>query len=150
MLINFLVLSSEQLDYPIFCFEKSRVLENTKKFFGKYEGTTFPSEEITSIVGFTGIPDGRGVHIGYKMGTVTSNKLTKSDETKAFFGEFPVIYARESTLFFFYTNIIEYQFVVDAKAPFFRFIDSKQRLKNGSVCELEPTHRIVFSNLDYK
>ena len=28
--INFWVLSSEQLDYPIFRFEKSRVLENTK------------------------------------------------------------------------------------------------------------------------
>ena len=38
----------------------------------------------------------------------------------------------------------------DAKAPFLRVIDSKQRLKNGSVCEVEPTHRIVFSNLDYK
>ena len=29
-------------------------------------------------------------------------------------------------------------------------MDSKQRLKNGSVCELEPTHRIVFTNSDYK
>ena len=38
----------------------------------------------------------------------------------------------------------------DAKAPLLQVIDSKQRLKNGSVCELEPTHRIVFSNLDYK
>ena len=37
----------------------------------------------------------------------------------------------------------------DAKAPLL-VIDLKQRLKNGSVCELEPTHRIVFTNLDYK
>ena len=34
--------------------------------------------------GFTGIPDKHGVHIGYKMNTATSNKLMKSDETKAF------------------------------------------------------------------
>ena len=54
---------------PNFSF---RVLENTKLFFGIYEGITFPSTEIPSIVGLTGIPDGRGVHIGYKMGTVTS------------------------------------------------------------------------------
>ena len=38
----------------------------------------------------------------------------------------------------------------DAKTPLLRVIDSKQRLKNGNVCEVEPTHRIVFSNLDYK
>ena len=38
----------------------------------------------------------------------------------------------------------------DEKAPLLRVIDLKQRLKNGSVCELEPTHRIVFTNLDYK
>ena len=44
------------------------------KSTGKYE------------MGFTGIPDGRGVHIGYKMDSVTSNRLMKSDETKAYFG----------------------------------------------------------------
>ena len=27
---------------------------------------------------------------------------------------------------------------------------SKQRLKNGKKCEVDATHRIVFSNLDYK
>ena len=31
-----------------------------------------------------------------------------------------------------------------------RVIDSKQRLKNGSFCELEPTHRIVFTKSDYE
>ena len=70
----------------------NREIKSTGKYeitFGKYEGITFPSEEITGIVGFTGIPDGRGVHIGHKMGTATSNKLMKSDETKAYFGEFP-------------------------------------------------------------
>ena len=46
--------------------------------------------------------------------------------------------------------IIEYPYVGDAKAPLLGVIDSKQRLKNGSVCEIEPTHPIVFSNLDYK
>ena len=59
---------------------------------------------------------------------------------------FPLIFAQESTYFFIYTNIIEYHYVGDTKD----FIHSKQRLKNGSVCELEPTHRVVFSTLDYK
>ena len=47
-------------------------------------------------------------------------------------------------LIIIYTNIIEYQYVGDANAPLLRVIDSKQPLKNGSMCELEPTHRIVF------
>ena len=74
----------------------------------------------------------------------------KKDDTKAFMGDFPADLCAEKHLIFIYTNIIEYQYVGNAKAPLLRVIDSKQRLKNGSVCELEPTHRIVFSNLDYK
>ena len=116
---------------------------------GKSRGITFPSGEIPSIIGFPGIPDGSGVHIGYKMKSATSNRLMKTDETAAYYGEFAVDLCSGKHLFFIYTNIIEYQYVGDTKAPLLRVIDSKQRLKNG-VCELEPTHRIVFSNLDYK
>ena len=57
---------------------------------GKNEGITFPSQEIPSIIGFSGIPDGSGVHIGYKMESATSNRLMKSDEMAAYYGEFPV------------------------------------------------------------
>ena len=38
----------------------------------------------------------------------------------------------------------------DAKTPLLPVIDSKQRLKNARVWELETTHRTVFSILDYK
>ena len=68
----------------------------------------------------------------------------KCDETAAYYGEFPVDLCSGKHLIFIYTNIIEYQYVGDTKAPLLRVIDSKQRLKNGSVCELEPTHQIVF------
>ena len=68
----------------------------------------------------------------------------KSDDTKAYYGEFPANLCAEKHLNFIYTNIIEYQYVGDTKAPLLRVIDSKQRLKNGSVCKLEPTHRIVL------
>ena len=51
---------------------------------------------------------------------------------------------------FVYTGPAEYQYVDDTKAPLIRVIDSKQRPKNGSLCAIEPTHRIVFSNLEYK
>ena len=62
---------------PNFSFREIKISGKYEIIFGKYEGITFPSEEIPSIVGFTGIPDGRGVQIGYKMGTATSDKLMK-------------------------------------------------------------------------
>ena len=45
-----------------------RQTKNTRKYeivSGKFEGIFFPSEEISSFVSFSGIPDGRVVHIGY-------------------------------------------------------------------------------------
>ena len=74
----------------------------------------------------------------------------KNDETRAYYGEFSADLCAGKHLIFIYTNIIENQYVGDVKAPLLRVIDSKQRLKNGSVCELEPTHRILFTILDYK
>ena len=76
-------------------------------------------------MGFTGIPDKHGVHNRYKMNTATSNKSMKSDETKAYYGEFPADLCAGKHLIFIYTNIIEYQYVEDAKAPLIRVIDSK-------------------------
>ena len=134
---------------PIFSFREIKCSGKFETVFGKYEGITFPRDEIPSIIGFKSVPDGRGTHIGYKLDT-TANKLIKKDDTKAFMGDFPADLCAGKHLIFIYTNIIEYQYVGDAKAPLLRVIDSKQRLKNGSVCELESTHRIVFSNLDYK
>ena len=74
----------------------------------------------------------------------------KSDETNAYYGEFQADLCSEKQVNFIYAKLIEYQYVGDTKAPLLSVIDSKQRLINGSVCELEPTHRTVFTNLDYK
>ena len=135
---------------PNFSFRENKSSGKFEIVFGKYEGITFPCDEIPSIIGFKGTLDGRGTHIGYKMDTI-AYKLMKKDDTKAFMFDFPADLCAGKHLIFIYTNIIEYQYVGDAKAPLLRVIDSKQRLKNGSVCEFEPTHRIVFfSNLDYK
>ena len=51
--------------------------------FGKNEGISFPNEEIPRIIGFKDIPDGYGIHIGYKRIPTTANRLLKNDETKA-------------------------------------------------------------------
>ena len=130
---------------PQFSF---REIESSGKYeilLGKYEGITFPSEEIPSVIGFEGIPDGNGIHIGYKMNP-NENRLMKNDDTKAYYVQFPANLCAGKHLIFIYTNIIEYQYAGDTKAPLLRVIDSKQRLKNGSVCELEPTHRIILES----
>ena len=120
-------------------------------FFGKNKGITFPDKEITSILGFKGIQDGSGTHIGCKMLEYSENLLMKDDdETKAYVAHYPFDILAGKQLIFVYTDIIEYQYVGDTKAPLIRVIDSKQRLKNGSFCAIEPTHRIVFASLEYK
>ena len=103
--------------------------------FGKHKGITFLSIEIPSILGFEGVPDGNGIHIGYKMNT-TADKLKRSDDTKAYYGELPVDLLAGKYLIFVYANIIEYLYLDDAKAPVLRVIDSKQRLKTVGWAKL--------------
>ena len=120
---------------PHFTFRELKSSGKYEILFGKYEGITFPSEEIPIIIRFKGIPDGNGIHIGYKM-IPNANKFMKSDDTKGYYGEFLADLCARKHLIFIYTNIIEYQYVGDTKAPLLRVIDSKQRLKKGSFCEL--------------
>ena len=134
---------------PHFYFRELKSSGKCEILSGKYEGVTFPSEEIPSVIGFKGIPDGNGIHIGYKI-IPNANRFMKSDDTKAYYGEFSADLCAGKHLIFIYTNINENQYVGDAKAPLLRVIDPKQRLKNGSVCEPEPIYRTVFTNLDYK
>ena len=66
---------------PNFSFREIKKTGNFDILMGKNERINFPSKEIPSIIGFAGIPDGSGVHIGYKMKSATSYILMKSDET---------------------------------------------------------------------
>ena len=84
--LNFLLQLSAQLACPI--FQRVEELWKYEILFGKYEGITFPSEEVPNIIGFKGIPDGNGIHIGYKM-IPNANRFMKSDDTKAYYGELP-------------------------------------------------------------
>ena len=102
-----------------------REIRNSGKYeilFGKHEGITFLSKKIPSILGFEGVPDGNGIHIGCKMNT-TADKLKKIDERKAYYGELPADLLAGKHLIFVYANIIKYQYVGDAKAPLLRVID---------------------------
>ena len=119
-------------------------------FFGKNQTITFPDNEVPSILDFSGIHDRSGYHIGCKMLDTFENLTMADDEEQISVGDYSFDLSAGKQLIFIYVNIIEYQYVGDTKAPLNRIIDSKQRLKNGGPCEIEPTNRIVFSNLEHK
>ena len=101
---------------PHFSFRELKSSGKYEILFGKYEGITFPREETPSINGFTGIPDGNGIHIGYKMNP-NADRFMKSDDTKAYYGEFLADLCAGKHLIFIYTNIIECQYVVTLRLP---------------------------------
>ena len=67
--------------------------------------------------------------------------LSRSEEEKdPYNGDYLFDFLAVKQIGFVYTDIVDYQFVVDTKAFLIHVIDSKERLKNGSPCEIEPTH----------
>ena len=116
-------------------------------FKNKEEGITFPTPQIPSLLGFKGSQDGgTGFHIGFmsKPHLQLTNNLNEHDS------DYPFDLSAGIELMFIYLDIIDYQHVGHSKAPLLRIIDTKRRLKNGNIGIVEPSHRIVFSNLDYK
>ena len=63
-LLSFLKTASR---LPHFDYQYTKINGVLLPFFGKNEGITFLDNEIPSILGFNGIHDGPGYHIGYKM-----------------------------------------------------------------------------------
>ena len=111
-----------------------------------WEGITFESPQIPSILGFKGLRDGIGYHIGYKESSHIHSTLTSQN----LISDYPVDISAGTQMMFIYLDIIRYQIVGDTKAPLLRVIDTNRRVKNGYACSIEPNHRKVFSNLDYK
>ena len=101
---------------------------------------------FTVFLGFKGIRDGTGYHIGYKRSSQVHSILTIQN----LISNYPVDITAGTQSMFIYLDIIHYQIVGDTKAPLLRVIDTNRRVKNGNVCPIEPNHRKVFSNLDYK
>ena len=116
-------------------------------FKNKEEGITFPTPQIPSLLGFKGSQDGGlGFHIGFK----SKPHLQLMNNVNEHDSDYPFDLSAGIELKFIYLDIIDYQHVGHSKAPLLRIIDTKRRLKNGNMGIVEPSHRIVFSNLDYK
>ena len=110
------------------------------------EGITFESPQIPSILGFKGMRDGTGHHIGYKESSHIHSTLTSQNLTS----DYHVDISSGTQMMFIYLDLILYQILTDTKAPLHRIIDTNRRVKNGYACSTKPNHRKVFSNLDYK
>ena len=143
-----LALIKRSAGLPEFSFREVKESGKNENLIGKHEGITFNSKKIQSILGFEGVPAGNGIHIGYKLNT-TADELMKSDDTKAYYWELPADLLADKHLILLYAKVFEYQKMVDVSATFRRHW-FKTASKNGSVREVEPTQRTVFSNLDYK
>ena len=136
-----------------FAFDDEKITGKIRLHFGKRVGINFPDAEIPSILGFTGIREPRdgSIHLGWKLNPRIDARLNEQENEKQIFtGDFAADLSAGSQLMFVYVDIIGYQFIGDTKTPLLRVIDTNRRLKNGSICSIEPTHRKVFSNLDYK
>ena len=114
-------------------------------FKNKEEGITFPTPRFPNLLGFKGSQDGGiGFHIGFnsKPHLQITNNLNEHDS------DYPFDLSAGIELMYIYLDIIDYQHVGHSKAPLLRIIDTKSRLKNDNIGLVEPSHIIVFSNLD--
>ena len=106
-------------------------------FFGKYVAFNNPDKEIPSILGFKSIHDGIGTHLDYKMLYSSGNIVIPDDEAKTYVADYPFFILAGNQFISVYPDFIEHHYVGDASASLIRVIDSKQRLKNGSLCSIE-------------
>ena len=116
-------------------------------FKNKEEGKTFLTPQIPSLLGFKGSQNG-GLcfHVAFnsKSHLQLTNNVNEHDS------DYPFDLSAGIELMFIYLDIIHYQHLGQSKSSLLRIIDTKRRLKNGKMGIVEPSHRIVFTNLDYK
>ena len=94
---------------PQFDFQFNKINGVLFLFFCKNEGITFPDNEIPSILGFNGIHDGSGYHIGYKMLDNFENLTMADDEDKSFVGDYPFDLSAGKQLIFIKTKELLFQ-----------------------------------------
>ena len=111
-----------------------------------WDGITFESKQISSILNFKGIIDGTGYHKGYKV----SSHIHSTRTSQNLISDYPVNISAGTQSMFIYLDTTHHQIVGDSKAPLLRVIVTNRRVKNGYACSIEPNHRKVFNNLDYK
>ena len=105
-------------------------------FFGNYEWITFPDEEIPSILGFGGIKDGSGTHIGYKMIDTFDNLAMGDGEAKTFVADYPFDLLARKQLIFVYSNILSINTLETQKLRWFVSLIQKNAWKVVALVKL--------------
>ena len=137
---------NRKVDLDNCSYSIDHIIKHLSIWMHYWEGFTFESLQTPSILGFKVIRDGTGYHIGYKESSHSNSTLTSQN----LISDYPVDISEGTQMMFIYLDIISYQIMGDTKAPLLRVIDTNRRVKNGYVCSIEPNHRKIFSNLDYK
>ena len=121
----------------------TKLIKNWLNSFGANEVLSFKNKEDPSILGFNCTKDKSHdgyIHIGYKSDNVLNRHQS----------HFPVDITCGPQLISVFINIIEYQIIDDVRAPVVKIIESKRRLRNGSIKTVIPIHHQTFTVLDYK
>ena len=87
----------EKLDYV-----KDPLTKHLSLWLHYWEGITFSSPQIPSLLGFKGVRDGTGYHIGYKQGSSKHSIFTSQDLVV----DYPVDVCAGTQLMFIYREII--------------------------------------------
>lgn len=112
--------------------------------FNEGYGLSFPDRSILNVLGFKGVPDtNRG---GFFIG---SNRLVQ-EQAQPIKADFPFDITTGTDIFFVYCNMIEQQNIAGTKAPILRVIDTKRKLKDGSLSVTSTTTHRSFRELQFK
>ena len=126
----------EKLDYVI-----DPIAKHLSLWLHYWEGIFFSSPQFPSLLGLKGV-----YHIGYKQRSSKYSTFTTQD----LIADYPVDVCSGTQLMFVYQDIIQYQIIGDTEAPLLRVIDTNRRGKSVYACTIEPNHRKVCRNLDFK
>ena len=89
---------------PHFDYQNNKINGVLFLFFDKNEGFLLPDIEIFCKLGFNGIHDWSGYHIGYKMLDAFENLTMSNDEGKTFVGDYPLDLSAGKQLIFIYVS----------------------------------------------
>ena len=129
----------------LFDYKIDFVTEELILAFGKIDGLSFQIKKLPAkpFLGFQAQTDPTHegfYHIAYKSDNNHNSHI----------GVIPVDITCGSQLIFVYIDIIEYQHVVDSRAPVLKIIESERLLKKGILKTVNPVHHKSYTNLYFE
>ena len=121
---------NRKIDLDNISYSIDPITKHLSMWMHYWEGITFESPQIPSILGFKGLRDGTGYHIGYKESSHIHSTLTSQN----LISDYPVDISAGTQMMFIYLDIFRYQIVDDTKAPLLRVIDTMRTIIIKQPC----------------